>query len=312
LKSQETLVDGMLSSLQWSTQVVHMVLAMCRPVKHPTTGVYLFRKRVPKQLRSLVGRAEIKRSLGTKDKSKAGRLHREMAEAIERGWALLAAAPVALSHKEIMRLAGVAYQDIVGIHPDNPGPASVWEHHIRLSEEARAKGKLDQWVGPYVDTLLVREGIKTTPECRLEIIEETDKAVVQAARQRLKEAQGDYRPDPDAGRFPRQETTAPSGGVKAAAGAASRNWHRTEIMICSRRRIGQRPRLDVPRSPQRSRTDRGSPNSPRWRAASAVIGPSWPGRYRLAASMVPNCHCQAGSPVARCALPARAGQALAL
>lgn len=78
-----------------------MVLAMCRPVKHPTTGVYLFRKRVPKNLRSLVGKLEVKRSLGTKDPKEAKRLCPEMAEAVEREWALLQAAPTALSHKEI-------------------------------------------------------------------------------------------------------------------------------------------------------------------------------------------------------------------
>jgi integrase len=199
-----------------------MVLAMCRPVKHPTTGVYLFRKRVPTHLRSLVGKLEVKRSLGTKDPKEAKRRLPEMLEAVEREWAMLQAAPTSLSHKEIIRLAGVAYRDIVGVHPNNPGPASVWEHHIRISEEARAKGKLDQWVGPYVDALLVREGIKTTAECRLTIIEETDKAVVQAAQQRLKEAQGDYSPDPRANRFPLKEAPVPGGGVTITA--LFRSW----------------------------------------------------------------------------------------
>ncbi|EKS29696.1 DUF6538 domain-containing protein [Afipia felis] len=193
-----------------------MVLAMSRPAKHPKTGTYLFRKRVPRHLQQLVGSREIKRSLGTKNPNEAKRLYLEAAEAVEREWTLLQAAPVALSHKEIIRLAGVAYGDIVGIHPDNPGPASVWKQHIRISEEARTKGKLEQWVGPYVDALLVKEQIKTTPECRREIIEETDHAIVQAARQRLKEAQGDYSPDPKANRFPKQKS-AEVGGVTITA-----------------------------------------------------------------------------------------------
>lgn len=217
LKSQETLVDGMLSSPQWSTQWVHMVLRMSRPVKHPTTGVYLFRRRVPRHLQSLVGTAEVKRSLGTKDPNKAKRLYLETAEAVEREWAFLQTAPTALSHKEVMRLAGVAYRDIVGIHPDDPGPASVWEHHIRLSGEARAKGKLEQWVGPYVDAMLVREQIKTTVECRLQIIEQTDIGIVQAAHQRLKEAHGDYSPDPKANRFPLKEAPTPTAGITITA-----------------------------------------------------------------------------------------------
>lgn len=203
-----------------------MVLAMSRPTKHPKTGTYLFRKRVPRHLQQLVGSREIKRSLGTKDPSKAKRLYLEAAEAVEREWALLQAAPVALSHKEIIRLAGVAYRDIVSIHPDNPGPASVWEHHIRISGEARAQGKLDQWIGPYVDVLLVKEQIKTTPECRQRIIEETDRAIVQAARQRLKEAQGDYSPDPKADRFPQQRSTSVSG---ATITALFKSWQTAHV-----------------------------------------------------------------------------------
>lgn len=211
-----------------------MVLAMSRPTKHPKTGTYLFRKRVPCHLQQLVGSREVKRSLGTKDPRKAKRLYLEVAEAVEREWALLQAAPVALTHKEIMRLAGVAYSDIVSIHPDNPGPVSVWEQHIRISEEARAKGRLEQWVGPYVDALLVREGVKTTTECRLKIIEETDKAVVQAARQRLKEAQGDYRPDPDAGRFPVSKTGSQS---LTKLGEA---WHKAALDRGARKRDADR------------------------------------------------------------------------
>ena len=47
---------------------------MTRPTKHPKTGVYRIRKGVPKALRAAVGRRELIRSLGTKDRAEAKRL----------------------------------------------------------------------------------------------------------------------------------------------------------------------------------------------------------------------------------------------
>lgn len=40
-----------------------MALAMSGPWKHPKTGIYWFRKRVPKELRALLGKTEEKQSL---------------------------------------------------------------------------------------------------------------------------------------------------------------------------------------------------------------------------------------------------------
>jgi len=44
-----------------------MPLAMSRPWKHPSSGVYWLRKGVPEDLRALVGKREEKRSLQTRD-----------------------------------------------------------------------------------------------------------------------------------------------------------------------------------------------------------------------------------------------------
>ncbi|MGR7996726.1 DUF6538 domain-containing protein [Xanthobacter sp. ZOL 2024] len=64
-----------------------MVLAACRPMKHPKTGVYQFRKAVPLALRSLIGKTEVKRSLHTKDPTLARQLHAEVAAEVDREWA---------------------------------------------------------------------------------------------------------------------------------------------------------------------------------------------------------------------------------
>jgi len=55
------------SAADWYTRVVHMALAMARPWKHPKTGIYWLRKRVPDELRARLGKGEEKFTLRTRD-----------------------------------------------------------------------------------------------------------------------------------------------------------------------------------------------------------------------------------------------------
>lgn len=73
----------------WYTRVVHMALSMSRPFKHPDTGMYWLRKRVPDDLRAVIGRTEVKKTLGTKDPAEAKRLHAAALADIEAEWAAL-------------------------------------------------------------------------------------------------------------------------------------------------------------------------------------------------------------------------------
>lgn len=62
---------------------------MSRPWKHPKTGVYWLRKRVPDDLRTIVGLVEYKRTLKTKDPAEAKRVHAAMLAELEAHWASL-------------------------------------------------------------------------------------------------------------------------------------------------------------------------------------------------------------------------------
>src|SRR5690242_7423977 len=57
-----------------------MVCCMARPWKHPVTGVYWFRKVVPAALGDIIGKRELKWSLGTKDPAEARRRYPAAAE----------------------------------------------------------------------------------------------------------------------------------------------------------------------------------------------------------------------------------------
>ncbi|ESY10834.1 hypothetical protein X750_31815 [Mesorhizobium sp. LNJC394B00] len=69
--------------------MLHMVLAMSRPVKHRKTGVYWFRKRVPADVALLTGRREVNKTLGTKDPEEAKRKYAEVLAEFEHEWAQL-------------------------------------------------------------------------------------------------------------------------------------------------------------------------------------------------------------------------------
>ncbi len=56
-----------------------MPLPMTHPWKHPKTGIYWLRKRVPDELQALVGKREEKLSLRTRNPDEAKRLHAHVA-----------------------------------------------------------------------------------------------------------------------------------------------------------------------------------------------------------------------------------------
>ena len=62
---------------------------MSSPWKHPKTGMYWVRRRVPSHLVDRVGKREEKKSLGTKDPVEAKRLYTQVNADIEARWANL-------------------------------------------------------------------------------------------------------------------------------------------------------------------------------------------------------------------------------
>jgi integrase len=63
-----------------------MVTALGTPKRHPESGIYLFRKRVPEQLKGSVGKSEIKFSLRTRDPVVARIRNLEETARLERAW----------------------------------------------------------------------------------------------------------------------------------------------------------------------------------------------------------------------------------
>jgi hypothetical protein len=93
-----------------------MALGMARPQRHRRTGVYLFRRRVPRRLQAVVGKTEEVRSLGTKDPTVARERFVAVAAEVDERWRNLARGPAALTQEQVQALAGEHYRAEVGAH----------------------------------------------------------------------------------------------------------------------------------------------------------------------------------------------------
>jgi integrase len=210
-----------------------MPLPMMRPTKHPRSGTYRLRLAIPAHLRDttqrLYGcRAELIESLRTKDPREA---KKRAPEADARLRAKLAAADAALrgetaslTDRQVASLAGVWFRREVAEHGDNPGsdpqgwrlvlevladrtvetggdPIDGYETTLRLGQGDRDEAA----------ALLVEHGFPPDPEAVERVGRALFDAKVRAAKVLERRAEGDWRPDDDASRFP------PEAAVKAAA-----------------------------------------------------------------------------------------------
>jgi hypothetical protein len=104
-----------------------MALAMARPWKHPKTGIFWLRKRIPADLPPLLGKREEKQSLGTRDPNEAKRVHAQALVELGERWANLRSGPRALSEREAHELVVPAYEWWVNAHRDNPSDQKIWK-----------------------------------------------------------------------------------------------------------------------------------------------------------------------------------------
>ena len=107
-----------------------MAVKMATPSRHPKTGVYWFRKRVPAAVRAKVGKDAVTRSLRTKDIKEAKARFLEVAAEFEREWAAMQADSPPLTHKQLHALAGEFYRWMVARHEENPGSAARWQGEV--------------------------------------------------------------------------------------------------------------------------------------------------------------------------------------
>ncbi|NGM19926.1 hypothetical protein G3576_07855 [Roseomonas stagni] len=198
-----------------------MALPMCRPTKHPKTGVYRIRMRVPKDLIAAIGKRERIESLGTKNPGEARKLAPAACERIEAEFAAAraAAGPASpLSLREVMALCGEWYCETLRDFEDDPGPAAGWAayedqlfHSLRRDERGDIVG-FDPSSADLEEArlFLAKRGIAADAgslHTFAAALFDTKRKVAATLAQR---AEGDYSPDPHAASFPKRQQQAPA------------------------------------------------------------------------------------------------------
>lgn len=107
-----------------------MSLNMSSPWKHPKTGMYWVRRRVPAHLVERLGKREEKRSLGTKDPAEAKRLFTQANAEIEARWTNLERGEVKLGLREALSLARPFYDGMLAEFRDQPLLQTRWDVEI--------------------------------------------------------------------------------------------------------------------------------------------------------------------------------------
>ncbi|WP_417583377.1 DUF6538 domain-containing protein [Pelagibacterium sp.] len=129
-----------------------------------------------------------------------------------------------VSDIELVAHSGALYRRTIEHHANNPGRASYWQQKLNslqsaLPEDLREPGfvqpmptraqtpvlEAGRRLGSDVREYLKAEGIVLDWEARYRLYPFAATALAQAYRYLIKRARGDYRPDPDADRFPRLE-----------------------------------------------------------------------------------------------------------
>lgn len=219
-----------------------MVLSMPSPYKHPATGVYWYRQRVPARLKTSAkgktatvtvdGHAsfptigdEVKVSLRTKSPAEAKRLAQEAQAEFDRIWLSYETGPVSLTLKQIVALSGEVYHVIKRALEDDPGEAGTWlarrrereADNQKLQKSPRASLMIDLGsnlrarLGSWVDGALAQHHLTVTEETYQRLLVEFDRAAGDIAVLLEKRSQGDFGPDTLGARFPTLELGAPVG-----------------------------------------------------------------------------------------------------
>ncbi|MEA1831277.1 site-specific integrase [Methylobacterium durans] len=192
-----------------------MVLAMSRPHRHPKTGMYWLRKRVPKDVAAAAGRSMEYFSLKTRDAEEAKRRHAEELLKLEARWANLRAGPFTLSERQAHEIAAEVHDEWLAEFRDYPSRQTFWrtdlgadlwriyvDPHAPLLErtaqllrepdrQGAAKARLRQWCAEQAGLLIERRGLVTDKAGRRELAMAVAAAVQRASQTLERMARGE-------------------------------------------------------------------------------------------------------------------------
>lgn len=124
------------------------------------------------------------------------------------------AGPQPLTHMQRIALVGVRYRENVAALENDPESVTIWKRmflrYDHASENPDGPNGLEDVFGGIVDSLLKREGLLIDAPSRNLLLQDICRADRDAAEHLLRNADGDYSPDPKALRFPDWNTVKPT------------------------------------------------------------------------------------------------------
>ncbi len=174
------------------------------PFKHPKTGVYYFRRKVPEKLVGRLGRSWIKRSLGTKDPREARELFAVEAVRVEHLFKN-AESVVELSFQQVTALASEWYAARLREDEANPGDADGLDTLLSdLSLDPGYREKVAA-VGQQVAASLDAKGLVVSDESHAALVDAFYESYRRLVWYLGKRARGDYAEDPQVTMAPKFE-----------------------------------------------------------------------------------------------------------
>jgi integrase len=196
---------------------------MARPWKHPQTGIYWLRRRVPDDLRLLLGKREEKQSLRTREPAEAKQRHAQAMAELEARWASLRRGARELSAPEAFAVAGPLYADLLAHYTARPetfpadipldarlwspppsqtagAPTSRW---VSAALEAGwlERHELQARCRALADKRLATLGLIVDAESRERVARAAARVLESVGRALQRQQRGDFGPDPDAPRY---------------------------------------------------------------------------------------------------------------
>ena len=199
--------------------MIQMSVVMTAPTKHPRSGIYRVRIAIPAHLREVAyrlyaRRAEFQESLGTSELREAKRLAPAAVARIEVKLALVRNAAAGrsahVSERDIQSIAGEWYRAQEAEWADDPGRPENWENSPQADQVVQTE---DGYEGPVEVNLSTQDRERARVELTQRHLPATPKAVDRLAHALFwaqasfdsamsRRANGDWRPDTTADRFP--------------------------------------------------------------------------------------------------------------
>ncbi|WP_157135386.1 phage integrase N-terminal SAM-like domain-containing protein [Hyphomicrobium sp. MC1] len=225
---------------------------MTRPAKRSGSSNKQFRKRVPADVqrvahgetivfslpKALAGDecievsaqigTHVEFSLRTSDPALVKLRLSRASEHFERTIAAYREGPRRLDQKERVAIAGILYRDLAQSFEDEPGEPEIWKLVREANDRASSSPQqMERWFGPSADQLLSKLGIVADRESRTALLRDVAAAFNDAAAKLKRNAEGDFRPDPVAERFPEWK---PDGGKAPRANRSSKALTPTKLL----------------------------------------------------------------------------------